>query len=120
MSTAASNPSPKSEKSATLAKPLSGPTWLEELEWSDAEEDSAVAPMDFEAARAVELGFGKHQGTSIGAMLLCRKTRSYLRWCIEKFEGLFDEQKLAIEICLAEFDTAKQARPPVAKKRKRN
>jgi hypothetical protein len=90
------------------------------MEWSDDEkQDAPRVPMDFQTACNVVLSFGKHKGQTVGQLLRERKTREYLRWCLENFDEMFDDTRAAIEICLSAYESAREARP-VAKKRKFN
>ena len=91
------------------------------LEWSDDDKEDAVpVPMDFQTACDVVLNFGKHKGQTVGELLSGRKTRQYLRWCSTSFEGLFEEPRCAIDICLTAYERAKETRGVTKKKRKLN
>jgi hypothetical protein len=112
-----SNPS----SSTPIVSPRSAAIPIDMLEWSDDDKEDAVplAPMDFQTACDIVLNFGKHKGQTVGELLRGRKTRDYLRWCLENFEGLFSEPRAAIEICLTAYERAKETRG-VTKKRKLN
>jgi hypothetical protein len=116
-----STPNSSSSKSTTTPLSPRSRAMLEDMmEWSDDEkQDAPMLPIDFQTACEMQLSFGKHKGQTVGEMLSGRKTRQYLRWCLENFEGLFDDTRAAIEICLAAYESARDARP-VANKRKFN
>jgi hypothetical protein len=90
-------------------------SWLDECEASDDEADNVE--LTFASASQVKLAFGKHKSKTVGDLLRQSKSRDYLRWVLANFEGLYTETRLAMELCLAEYDKAKHARP-ASKKRK--
>jgi hypothetical protein len=79
-------------------------------EWSDSDEEAPDQPLTFATAVEVKLGFGKHKGETIGSLLRTVKGRSYMRWCLENFDKLFEDTRAAMMLALAEFDKAKAAR----------
>jgi hypothetical protein len=79
-----------------------------DCQFSDSEEEAA--PPTLETAMSTKIGFGKHRGTTLGALVQGRKTREYLRWVIANFEGLYDDAREAITMVLDGYKTAKAAR----------
>ena len=78
----------------------------DDCQFSDAEEEAA--PLTLEAAMSTPIAFGKHRGTALGVLVRARKTREYLRWVVENFEGL--QAREAITMVLDEYQKAKAAR----------
>jgi hypothetical protein len=78
-------------------------------EWSDSEGE-APQPLTFATAVEVTLGFCKHKSETIGSLLKTTRGRSYMRWCLEHFEKLFEDTRAAMMLALSEFDKAKAAR----------
>jgi hypothetical protein len=80
----------------------------DDLEWSDSETDDK--PLSFDEAIDTIIQFGKHKGKSIGKLVRSSKGRSYMSWCIENFENMFDSTKAAMILVLSEYEKAKARR----------
>jgi hypothetical protein len=77
-------------------------------EWSDTEADDK--PVTFEDAVEIVIGFGKYKGLSLGELARTSKGRSYLAWCVQHFENLFEKTRAAMVLILEEYEKAKAKR----------